>query len=576
MFQPNTDLFYFDTYRLVKKLRHRFKNPESLLGEALVESHPCTLPKPVADLFRFFLSVKALSSAYSRAEIDDARLPFGQLTLSTIQSAEKKLREIKEKIELEMKAREDGSVADLRIAIETVSKVTNEFYELLPIGRDHIVQPFQTYDSRFEEAFDLIQLLRDLTATKQLLMGARYRQKDMNPIDYAYNALRVGIKPLEIGSAERKCLLRYVDNTCDDNETVIHQIYALNDGKDACDIPNKRLLFHGSRNDNVIGILKHGLLIAPPEAPHSGFAYGKGVYFSDQFSKALGYTSGLQHFHDKEQPRSFVFVAEVALGESYMAPEPEYMEKARVGTQSTYAHGGKEPDDSFDIVLRDSGDKVPLGQLIERKKPVWNWYKEEGYGYNKWKELLTNEQSKKIEDLRQDKNTKFPMKVNLVYGNGVKHQVTLMGPESKSATMIPLSEVNIEMADTKENGKEERDNEEDESNIRISTFGDVSKLLNKNKNVITLMRQQSDNYHCGTFPSEFIVYDTKQIRLKYLIEITSKDWVTSQFKKEIPSLDGCGFKDAPVSQAFSTLHPSSTVTFNIGEGTIENTMQESF
>ena len=270
----------------MKKLRNRLKNPEKLLGEALVESHPCTLPEPVADLFRFFLNVKALSSAYNSAEIDDTRLPFGQLTLSTIESAENKLREVKEKLELEEEARLNGSVAAFRTAIEAVSKVTNEFYELLPIGRDHIVQPFQTYDNRFEEAFNLIRLLRDLTATKQLLLGARYRQKSMNPIDYAYNALRVGIKPLEIGSAERKCLLRYIDNTCDDGgETVIHQIYRLNDGKEACDICNKRLLFHGSSNDNVIGILKHGLLIAPPEAPHSGFAYGKGVYFSDKFTK---------------------------------------------------------------------------------------------------------------------------------------------------------------------------------------------------------------------------------------------------------------------------------------------------
>ena len=41
------------------------------------------------------------------------------------------------------------------------------------------------------------------------------------------------------------------------------------------------LLWHGSRTTNFAGILKHGLKIAPPQAPASGYMYGKGVYFSD-------------------------------------------------------------------------------------------------------------------------------------------------------------------------------------------------------------------------------------------------------------------------------------------------------
>ena len=58
--------------------------------------------------------------------------------------------------------------------------------------------------------------------------------------------------------------MRYIDNTSyEGGETVINQIYALDDGKDPCDIPNKRLLFHGSDNRNILGILKRGLQITP-------------------------------------------------------------------------------------------------------------------------------------------------------------------------------------------------------------------------------------------------------------------------------------------------------------------------
>lgn len=77
------------------------------------------------------------------------------------------------------------------------------------------------------------------------------------------------------------------------------------------------LLWHGSRLTNWTGILKQGnplsfsyfpfvvemqifslhftpyvtlgLRIAPPEAPVTGYMFGKGVYFADMFSKSANY-----------------------------------------------------------------------------------------------------------------------------------------------------------------------------------------------------------------------------------------------------------------------------------------------
>jgi len=41
------------------------------------------------------------------------------------------------------------------------------------------------------------------------------------------------------------------------------------------------LLWHGSRITNFAGILSQGLRIAPPEAPVTGYMFGKGIYFAD-------------------------------------------------------------------------------------------------------------------------------------------------------------------------------------------------------------------------------------------------------------------------------------------------------
>jgi hypothetical protein len=40
---------------------------------------------------------------------------------------------------------------------------------------------------------------------------------------------------------------------------------------------------------NFMGILKQGLRIAPPEAPPTGYMFGKGVYFADMYEKSLPY-----------------------------------------------------------------------------------------------------------------------------------------------------------------------------------------------------------------------------------------------------------------------------------------------
>ena len=52
------------------------------------------------------------------------------------------------------------------------------------------------------------------------------------------------------------------------------------------------LLWHGSRVSNFVGILSQGLRIAPPEAPASGYNYGKGIYFADLFGKSAHYCRG--------------------------------------------------------------------------------------------------------------------------------------------------------------------------------------------------------------------------------------------------------------------------------------------
>eukprot|EP00122_Pirum_gemmata_P000200 Pgem_evm1s172 len=234
-------------YALVQRPRTRLKHPEKLL-RAVVESpsHPCTLDPYLSSMLRALLD----------------------LSLETLESAEEKLVEIEKAIQKHSELPSDCSVTEILVALELIARLSSEFYELLPLY-DDVITPFQRNDCRFGEAKTLIRQLRDLTITKQILLGGMHNQTTMNPIDYAYKALQIRIKPMMPDSIERRCLQRYIDNTCENDDVVIRQIYALDNGQPENEFdfsPNKRLLFHGSKNANIFGILKHGLLIAPPEA----------------------------------------------------------------------------------------------------------------------------------------------------------------------------------------------------------------------------------------------------------------------------------------------------------------------
>ena len=80
------------------------------------------------------------------------------------------------------------------------------------------------------------------------------------------------------------------------NEFCVKNIFALSDSelyKDQSDnnvfneLHNHWMLWHGTKNENLMSILLKGLKIKPPNAHETGSLFGKAIYFSDKFSKSL-------------------------------------------------------------------------------------------------------------------------------------------------------------------------------------------------------------------------------------------------------------------------------------------------
>lgn len=115
------------------------------------------------------------------------------------------------------------------------------------------------------------------------------------------------------------------------------------------------LLWHGSRLTNFVGILSQGLRIAPPEAPVTGYMFGKGVYFADMSSKSANYC-----FTSRENNTGILLLCEVALGETNGKFQSDYYaSNLPPGKQSTKGVGKTAPNPANYIDM--NGVTIPMG-----------------------------------------------------------------------------------------------------------------------------------------------------------------------------------------------------------------------
>lgn len=172
-------------------------------------------------------------------------------------------------------------------------------------------------DPSWYQELDLVDALGDMEITQKLIdSDTHYKDADgnpINPLDGHFQDLNLKfMHPIKTDSEEHKTLQEYATSTHGRTHWGVssHILQAFrverheekerwyNAGYDKLADGERLLLWHGSRSTNFAGILKQGLRIAPPEAPVTGYMFGKGVYFAD--------VSGLLLSHAMITDRSFL------------------------------------------------------------------------------------------------------------------------------------------------------------------------------------------------------------------------------------------------------------------------------
>jgi poly [ADP-ribose] polymerase 2/3/4 len=234
--------------------------------------------------------------------------PLGILTLGQIEKGEAILSDL---YNLFQKKKAKGRD-------EEMLRLSGEFYTAIPhrIGRTRAAVEGAVINAleAFEQKQQTLQLMKDMLQVNgeagSVLFDAR--------IDQEYEALGCALEWLEPDSPEFKKISAYViDSQIKSKKIQVRNVYrarrSVEQEQFAENIGNHRLLFHGSRIQNWVGILSRGILL-PKIVVSMGIHrtdagwLGHGIYFGDAACTSIAYAS------PGKKKTSLLAIANVALG----------------------------------------------------------------------------------------------------------------------------------------------------------------------------------------------------------------------------------------------------------------------
>lgn len=313
-----------------------------------------SLPSATQDLIKLIFNIDIMKKTMLEFDLDMEKMPLGKLSQVQIRKAYGVLKELVGLIKA-------GSSQSQYI------DASNRFYTLIPHNFGMSQPPILNSLHQIEELIGMLDALMQIEIAYKL-MADGLKEGDENLIDLHYKKLNTSIEPVEHDSEDFRMVQKYVSNTHGETHTQyklqVQEVFKVT--KDAHrrrykrHLHNKRLLWHGSRLTNYAGILSQGLRIAPPEAPSSGYMFGKGVYFADMVSKSAQYCSTSRH-----NDIGLLLLSEVALGNMLELTKSTFITQLPDEKHSVLGKGKTSPD-MFGWHIRESdGVVIPYGRPVK-------------------------------------------------------------------------------------------------------------------------------------------------------------------------------------------------------------------
>eukprot|EP00002_Diphylleia_rotans_P016013 TRINITY_DN3108_c0_g2_i1.p1 TRINITY_DN3108_c0_g2~~TRINITY_DN3108_c0_g2_i1.p1 ORF type:complete len:911 (-),score=216.08 TRINITY_DN3108_c0_g2_i1:114-2846(-) len=355
-------------FNLIQLGRGKLEKSDDGSTQPDFDVEPSKLPPTVKGFVDLIFDKTMMKRQLEQQNIDTKKINLESLSKDQIRAGYAILNEIQKLIEEKATPGVDAKLMDLRL-----KDATSRFFNTIPhsFPQDKPPKPIDNLEL-LREKTDLIESILSVSHASTLTST---KVKTKNPSDVNYEALKCELIPVDPSSTEFDMVKRYVANTHASTHSsygleVIELFRASREGEDERYKPyenlhNRRLLWHGSRLMNWVGIISQGLRIAPPEAPVSGYMFGKGVYFADMVSKSANYC-----FTTPSENVSVMMLCEVALGDFYERTTSEFLAnescKAK-GKHSTWGIGSTQPDPKQNETIPENVT-VPLGKGIHNPR----------------------------------------------------------------------------------------------------------------------------------------------------------------------------------------------------------------
>lgn len=321
------------------------------------------LDSRIQGLIRLIFDLNMINKALAEIGYDAKKMPLGKLSAANL----KRGFEVLKRIEDALDHKNTGALGTL----------SSEFYTLIPhdFGFQHMSQFVINTKQKLKEKVEMLESLGEMKIATNMIAEDT---SSLDPLVSNYSKLHCDMQPIERDTDTFRLLEDYVQTT----HAATHSYYTLTvldifevereseDARFNKKMHNRMLLWHGSRLTNWVGILSQGLRIAPPEAPVSGYMFGKGVYFADMVSKSANYCCS-----SREQNVGCMLLCEVALGNPNELLQADFnASKLPANKHSTKGCGSTQPDPK---TYRDlNGVTVPIGKGVPSNRNGGLFYNE--------------------------------------------------------------------------------------------------------------------------------------------------------------------------------------------------------
>lgn len=136
-------------------------------------------------------------------------------------------------------------------------------------------------------------------------------------------------------------------------------------------VKKRKLLWHGSRNQNWFNIIQTGLLIRPSGVIHTGSMFGDGIYFSNKAQKSLGYSSlSGSYWAGGNDNKGYLALFDVHIGKAYDVEDSDSsLSQSRLDSKGnydcTFAHAGRSLYND-EIIVYES-QRCTIAYIVEMK-----------------------------------------------------------------------------------------------------------------------------------------------------------------------------------------------------------------